>query len=57
MFPGHPANDSSKTVSEYDQEIPQSQTADKLSRLMSELCCFKCLKLYLLNFVIAHAQI
>ena len=28
-----------------------------LSRLMSELCSFKCLKLYSLNFAIAHAQI
>ena len=24
---------------------------------MSELCSFKCIKLYSLNFVIAHAQI
>ena len=28
-----------------------------MSRLLSELCSFKCLKLYLLNFAIAHAQI
>ena len=42
-----------------------SQTSSKrfveirtnLSRLMSELCSFKGLKLYSLNFAIAHAQI
>ena len=30
---------------------------DNVSRLMSELCSFKCLKLYSLNFAIAHMQI
>ena len=38
-----------------------SQTSSKrftnLSRLMSELCSLKCLKLFSLNFAIAHAQI
>ena len=43
MFPRHPANDSSKLTN--------------LSRLMAELCSFKRLKLYTLNFAIAHAQI
>ena len=33
------------------------QTSINLSRLMSELCSFKFLKLYLLNFAIVHAQI
>ena len=28
-----------------------------MSRLMHELCSFKCLKLYSLKFAIAHAQI
>ena len=41
-----------------------SQTSSKhfinstnLSRMMSELCSFKCLKLYSLDFAIVHAQI
>ena len=33
------------------------QTFINLSRLMSELCSFKFLKLYLLNCAIVHAQI
>ena len=33
------------------------RNSTNLSRLMSELCSFKCLKLYTLNFAIAHAQI
>ena len=43
MLPRHPANDSLKL--------------HHLSRLMYELCSFKCLKLYSLKFAIAHAQI
>ena len=35
--------------------IPRNST--KLSSLMSELCSLKCLKLYSLNFAIAHGQI
>ena len=38
-----------------------SQTSSKrcvyLSRLLSELCSFKCYKLYSLKFAIVHAQI
>ena len=33
------------------------RNSTNLSRLMSEFCPFKCLKLYSLNFAIAHAQI
>ena len=44
MFPRHPANDSHKN-------------STNVSRLMSELCSFKCLKLYSLNFAIAHLGI
>ena len=43
MFPRHPANDLWKLTN--------------LTRLMSELCSFKYLKLYSQNVVIAHAQI
>ena len=43
MLPRHPANDSLKH--------------QNLSRLMYELCSFKCLELYSLKFAIAHAQI
>ena len=32
------------------------RNSTNLSRLMSELCSFKCLKVYSLNFAIAHAQ-
>ena len=44
MLPRHLANDSSKL-----HQI--------MSRLMSGLCSFKCLKLYSLEFAIALAQI
>ena len=37
------------------QTIRRNST--NVSHLMSELCTFKCLKLYSLNFAIAHAQI
>ena len=43
MLPRHPANDRRNTTN--------------LSRLMYELCSFKCLKLYSLKFAIGHAQI
>ena len=33
------------------------RNSTNMSRWMSELCSFKCLKLYSLNFAIAHAQI
>ena len=33
------------------------QNSTNLSRLMYELCSFKCLKFYSLKFAIAHAQI
>ena len=36
------------------QFVPNSTN---LSRLMYELCSFRCLKLYSLKFAIAHAQI
>ena len=42
MFFRHPANDSMKL--------------HHFVRFMSELCSFKCLKLYSLNFAIAHVQ-
>ena len=34
-----------------------SSNSTNVSRLMSELCSFKCLKLYSLTYAIAHAQI
>ena len=44
MFPRHPAT-------------YLSRNSTNLSRFMSDLCSFKCLKLYSLNFALAHAQI
>ena len=48
-------NNVSQTSSKLQQTIRRNST--NLSRLMSESCSFKCLKLYPLNFAIAHAQI
>ena len=43
MFSRHPANDILNSTN--------------MSLLMSELCYLKCLKLYSLNFAIAHAKL
>ena len=45
-------NDSQTSSKQFVETRPMCQY-----RLMSELCSFKCLKLYSLNFAIAHAQI
>ena len=45
-------NDSQTSSKRFVESLPMCQ-----SRLMSELYSFKCLKLYSLNFAIAHAQI
>ena len=47
-------NDVAQTSSKRFVETPG---VTNLSRLMYELCSFKCLKLYSLKFAIAHAQI